>query len=418
MFKHYRYIYISLSIAAAFISFYKLGFLAKELSTENFGLYSFIMLSYVYLIYIGSFGANEYMLKIGSYLYNAADNKKLLKVRNDALFYGIIGVLFLSLAFIFLPNHFLKELDYTHKIIISVLAVSSITYNIIESYFRSIQSILTFSIMAFTKSIIVLVIAQTIIDKHGVSGVLFAEIISVISIIGVFFLIKQKEIVSSGISKLKSAFSELYKNGFYVSLSNLLRNITITGDRYFVVLVLGMHNLGVYSFVMILYQGSILATGILMNVLGPKIISKFSNEKSEKKLIKFILKIFILFSIILTSIYFLLPYFLTYIIDSYFSQYNTDLVFDLFNYVYISSTLTFFISIFDWYFISVSKEKVITLMSLISSFLISAMFISYYLDLYRFDIKSIVILFMFSRLIVFICMSTVLFKDFHICKRV
>ncbi|HFG2205762.1 TPA: hypothetical protein ACGF8J_003321, partial [Vibrio cholerae] len=84
-------IYAILSLSAASLSFYKLGYLANSLSSESFGMYSLIILSYVYIVYIGSMGGNEYMLKTGAVIDSS--NKELLFVtRNNALIYGIFGI--------------------------------------------------------------------------------------------------------------------------------------------------------------------------------------------------------------------------------------------------------------------------------------------------------------------------------------
>mgnify|MGYP001241502381 CR=1 FL=1 len=72
-------IYLFFSIGGAILSFFKLGYMASALKPESFGLYSLVMITFIYIGYIGSFGSNEYMLKIGSAAKNQMER---INIRN------------------------------------------------------------------------------------------------------------------------------------------------------------------------------------------------------------------------------------------------------------------------------------------------------------------------------------------------
>lgn len=136
-------LYIMLSLSAAILSFYKLGYLASTLSPEDFGLYSIIIISFVYIGYLGGLGGSDYVLKLGS--MTAYDKQsELFLMRNNAIFYGLLGVLVVSLALLLVSYLFFSKQIYWVMLAVVALAICTLPYNVFESYYRATQAPLFF----------------------------------------------------------------------------------------------------------------------------------------------------------------------------------------------------------------------------------------------------------------------------------
>ncbi len=394
-------IYAILSLSAASLSFYKLGYLANSLSSESFGMYSLIILSYVYIVYIGSMGGNEYMLKTGAVIDSS--NKELLFVtRNNALIYGIFGIAVISLIVIVFVNYFL-EIHY-EKISYTIVALALVTYpyNVFESYFRSQLKIIVSSAMLFAKSFFVLIGMYFLLEKYGLFGAIISEIASLLIIITFFLLKDCNSFLQTRLERPKDALFRIFFNGFSVCMSNMFRNIALASDRYAVAIIFGLHYFGVYSFVMIVYQGAILFSSIITNVIGPRLIKYHDERKSNKDLAFILAKLLILsfaFSLISFPAY---MYFTPVIILNYFEQYNNSEVHLALNLVYWSSFASFCVFLLDWFFVCISKERVLSFLSIFSLALTFVSFV--FFKYFDFDFIFFVVFFLLSKLIVLFIM--------------
>lgn len=402
MIKKKYFIYLFLSFGAAFISFFKLGFLAANLPSEQFGLYSIAILSFVYIIYFGSVGGNEYMLKIGSINFSS-DESVVNLVRNNALFYGFLGVSLIAFLFLVFSFFFFKESFSLLILGMVTLALVTYPYNVLESYYRAKQKIFVFSLMLFLKAFFVLVGIYFFIDSYGVVGVFISEILSVFLIV-FFIFFKNKFFLKNGLDYPFVAIKNMYLHGFYVCLSNLVRNFSMVADRYAIAFLFGFASFGVYSFIMIVYQGMLLLTGIIMNILGPILIEKYSGNS---RALLFLLAKASFFVLVLSIFLFpIFTYFIKLIVNIYFEQYDDAQVYYLLKLVYFISVFSFLIFLFDWFFICISKEVYISFFSFISFLLIAvSISLSHFMKL---DFEEYVMILFSLKVFIFLLMSLVL----------
>lgn len=400
-------LYMVISLSAAILSFYKLGYLASTLTPEDFGLYSIIIISFVYICYLGGFGGSDYVLKLGS--MTAHDKQsELFLMRNNAIFYGLLGVLVFSLALLLVSYLFFSMKIYWLMLAVVALAICTLPYNVFESYYRATQAPLFFSGMLLAKAVLVIIGIYILVDDFGIVGILISELVALIMIVG-FCVAKNFNVIRfSGLEVPLVAINKMIRNGLYVSVSNLLRNISVTADRYIVTFFLGVYSFGIYSFVMILYQGGVLFSGIIMNVFGPYLVRRYSSNPSGREIAALLWKVVASLTIVAACVFPLFSYLTKYFIEVFFQSYNNADVYFMLNMIYIASIASFFVFLLDWFFICISKEYLISMLSLFSFILIlfSVLFFSF-LDV---DLKAYVAFFMVIRVAVFFVMTALVVR--------
>jgi len=358
--------YLFFSIGGACLSFFKLGYLASLLEPIEFGKYSLVIISYIYIGYIGSMGSNEYMLKVGS---AAQNDSQRISVRNISLSYSILGVIILS-SILLMSSYIIGDVDLTNLIIsMVILACCAQPYNIFESFYRSSQKIISFSSMLFFKSLLVLFFLYIFVEDYGFYGAIISEASSLLAISIVCFIINRAELKSSRVFEgIKCKIKVVITEGFPFCMATMLRNLSVSFERYIVSILFGMSSLGLYSFLMILYQGSVLGSGILMNALGPRLINISHQEEGKRHFMNMVIMLFV--SVIIASIviyplfYFIAPI----IIESYFWSYYSSSTLSMLTDVYVLCVVSFLLFISDWVLLSLSKEKLarnLTFLSLI-----------------------------------------------------
>lgn len=399
--------YVVLSFSAAILSFYKLGYLASKLSSEDFGLYSIIILSFVYIGYLGGFGGSDYVLKVGS--MTAHDKQsELFLMRNNAIFYGLLGVLAVSLALLLVSYLVFSIKIYGAMLAVVALAICTLPYNVFESYYRATQASLAFSGMLLAKAVLVIIGINFLVDDYGIVGVLLSELTALTIIVGFCVAQNFNVIRFSGLEGPFVAINKMIRNGLYVSVSNLLRNISVTADRYIVTFFLGVYSLGVYSFVMILYQGGVLFSGIVMNIFGPYLIRRYSSNPSGREVSTLLWKLVASLAVVAACVFPLFAHLTKYVVGIFFQNYDSADVYSMLNMIYIASIASFFVFLLDWFFICISKEYLISMLSLLSFILIliSVLFFS----LFDIGLRSYVAFFMVVRVSVFLVMAALVVR--------
>lgn len=403
MTQRYQYIlYVLLATSAACLSFFKFLFFAKHLSVDELGEYSLIMTTYVFLIYIGSLGANEYMLKMGSFSYANGDKKESIRIRTNSLFYGVVQTLVISFLLVCLL-YFYSSYYFSIFFMAALVAIPNLCFNILDSFFRSTRKVLLFSFMMFSKAFLIMLYAYISYAKINLVVAIQAEFFSAISIFLIIFFIKYKEFSIADIMSPISLWPIMLKHGFYTTFVYMVRNLTVMFDRFFISFALGVSVLGQYAFVMIIYQACVLGGGMLTNVLGPRWLTEASSSGKVvyifRKIMKFSGYVFFLGALFYPIFNGLSPFLIRY----FFVQYDTPLVYKIMSIVYISSIVYLCTSFLDWFYISTSKENIILLISLISLMLLMILFWScWYLKL---DIFSYVCSFLIVRIIGYLLMT-------------
>jgi len=328
---------------------------------------------------------------------------EIFLMRNNAIFYGLLGVVAISLAILLLSYLFFSTQIYWVVLAVVALAICTLPYNVFESYYRATQAPLVFSGMLLGKAIFVIAGIYMLVDDFGIAGILISELVALAVIVFVCIVKNFNLIRFGGLDWPCVAIRKMIINGFYISVSNLLRNISITADRYIVTLFLGVYSLGVYSFVMILYQGSVLFGGIIMNIFGPYLLRRYSSNSSSREVATLLWKVVASLAIVAASVFPLFAHLTKFFVGFFFQSYNSSDVYFMLNIIYVASITSFFVFLLDWFFICISKEYLISILSFFSFALIllSIVFFSI-LDI---DLKCYVVFFMVVRVVVFLVMA-------------
>jgi O-antigen/teichoic acid export membrane protein len=318
----------------------------------------------VFLIYVGSFGANEYMLKIGAFEFGRQSHDRILQIRTNALFYGVMTTATLSFLILLLSKFFRNDL-ITKVISYSIIiAIPTICYNIYDSFYRSTQKYLIFSGMILVKSIILLLIGYLFVNLYGVNAAIAAESLSVFIVFIVLFLSDVKSNRISKINHYKIELNAMLKNGYSIILAYMTRSISLMFERYFISFALGLAVLGKYTFVMIVYQATIISGSMITNLMGPRWLQSYSSAQNMKLLMNKIHQA-LLFSVLLALIIFPIFYFsFPILLETFFHKYNHEDIILMGCVVYWTSLCYLVISFLDWFFVAVSKERLNLLITL------------------------------------------------------
>lgn len=354
--------YLSFFICGAALSFYKFFLLAAIIDKSEFGLYVLTMSIYVYFIYVFSFGANEYVLKIGSLVKNSYARQV---IRNEALLNGLLGVS-LGVALLFPIS---LALSFEYRLVFNsaaLLALVTLPFSIFETYFRTESALLKFSGMMAAKAAIVVAIISFSSSLSSFQQAVNAELIGSLAIFFIVFVCfifsgqSMKGIIS--IEKIKTIIFQ----GYSFCISTMLRNGAVVLDKIFISLYLGSLHLGFYGFVFIIYQASLLSSSVIMSVVGPNILRFASEDEKKSKLKRNLTIAVICLFIVLFFSYPVIYDIYHWLVGVYFEQYNDPVTFMIFPLIYFAAVFSFASSLLDWFFISISKERMLALYSLLS----------------------------------------------------
>ncbi|XGC82261.1 hypothetical protein ACES2L_07165 [Bdellovibrio bacteriovorus] len=361
------------------------------------------MTSYVFLIYAGSFGANEYMLKAGAIAFSQNLHEKLLQIRLNSLFYGTASTALFSAGAVLIAMVVGSDLLVNALLMSGLIAVPAVAYNVLDSYYRSTQKHMVFSAMMFSKSAALLIFAYFFTGQFGLKAAIASEIISFVLIVGFVFLLNINNIVSGKLNSLTLEFHEMARHGIATMLVFMTRNIALIVERYFISFALGLIVLGKYSFVMIIYQSAVLGGGILTNVLGPKWLQLYSSSLDSKRLIGSISKTMAIVFGLGIIVYFPFYIFFPSILEHFFGAYFSKDVLYMSHIVYWASIFYLMTSFLDWYFMALSKERITLITSFISLvFLVLSFSICY---LYGAGIEYYALSFILVRFVSFLLMA-------------
>ncbi len=370
--KKKKYVlYMFLVGCSALLSFSKFVLFANILGPSSFGTYSLVLTSYIFILYIGSLGLNEAVLKLGGVSFSKNNGAEFMRMRDLALFFGSLSLIIVSLIGYIVSMLLLEDQLIAVFLFSGLMAIVAFQFNILDSYFRSQQKIIVFSAMLFFKSCLLLVMGVFGAELYGVNGVLLSELASFL-IVFVLFLYYSGW---GGIPRLAGAwrdFKTLVSNGFLMLSSMFLRMLAVLMDRWAISMTLGVSSVGKYSFLMIFFQLGIILLALLTNVLGPRWLANYGKTGDADTLITSINSrcrmILLVATVLAVPLYLIFPYVMELNFPEY---YDEDFIYSA-TCIYLGVTILCCTYLYDWLFIAVSREKLLTRISvvvLLSSFL-------------------------------------------------
>lgn len=371
------FLYAFFMVGAAILGMLKLTVYAKLLEVEEFGLYSLVLSSYLFVMYAGSFGLNEALVKEGSIAYGKKKFKRIRHIRDLALCYSSLGVIFVSFMILLCSWLFVQKAMFQDAVyLMIILAFATLEFNLVSSYVRVNHKFTLFSKMLFFKSLLVILLAWFIAPEFGVYGLVILE--SIIFIIFALFVLKieRVNIDFKRVFKANRHFRQAVKQGMPVMVSTVIRNLSLSLDRWVIVATLGLIALAKYAFAMILYQVAMVGIGFISTILGTRWLSSFGADSDLNRMFFKIKQIILFIGLVGVLLYWPFSILLNYTIDVFYPQYSDESVFVTVHLVYFGVILLTFTYLLDWLFIASSNEKILLKLS-VFSLVLTAVFILY-----------------------------------------
>ncbi len=353
--KYTYSLFIALSAALGIL---KITIFAKLLGPEQYGLYALVLSIYIFIVYFGSVGLNDALMKLGSRKFGQSKLNEIYELYILSAVYG--GVVTFLLGIIFSVFILIMFNDKNVSIVLmlaGLLALSALEFNLIDTLLRITHRFVFYSILLFVKSLFVILLGWYLLQDYGALGVILAEISAFSVVFFVTYVIVVKSISLKKILNNYELVIFAIQNGYPMMLTNVVRALALSSDKWVLAAALGISAVGKYAFAMILYTISMFILGFLTTVLGPKWLASYSKNNDIKALLysvlRFSLAWFILLFVASFPAYFLFPI----VLDNYFSEYSSSDTLLTMLIIYIG--IMFLVPSFflDWFFIAISFEK-------------------------------------------------------------
>ena len=352
------------SFASLLLNVITIGFVARALGVENFGLYSAI-LSFVQLFqFLSDFGLNKTLLKFGS-----KDISKIQISFGNALF--VKSILMLPTIFLIMFLGLLAGYRNEELFILLFFAVSLI----LDSYatvFSSIRRILgSFRLISFFRvlrtaiNLVIIYIALTIKDSVlslALANMLLSLVIFIVSLINTVIHLKPKVRIK--------LITDFFQDSVIFSLSDFFLNIYARISIVLLSFYSDLHSVGIFSAAIRFTKIANLLPAQVKFALLPTMYRfveevKDSNENKTKRIFEILLKYMGIFATIVAIGIFLFsdPIIHTVFGDKYNKSIPLVQLFSMFIY------LRFIETPFKMLFIAMEKHKNMVFFQGLTSFL-------------------------------------------------
>lgn len=351
-------LYFAFMSGGALLGIVKYGIFAKFLDPQSFGIYSLVQTTYVYIIYAGGLGLNEALIKLGAEAHGKGQLDRIVRLRDVALLYGGLGTLLSGLLYTLALRIFVVDRALADSLsLAAILAVAALEFNLLDAAFRAGQKILFFSAMLFLKALAVVVLGAYLAPKFGVNGVIIGEIFASIGVFLIFLQMAGGGFNVSCVSGSGALFAKAVRNGFPLVVSMLIRNISMSLDRWVMAAGIGLFALGKYTFAMVIYLVALTGLGFLTNILGPRWLSAYGQDRDILRLFRQIKRI--VFYVIVLAGALMVPFFavLRLVINNYYPNYSGVDTLITMALIYIGVVILICTYLFDWIFVATSNES-------------------------------------------------------------
>lgn len=392
-------LYIVLMSLASLLGFSKVLIFSKILSVQEFGIYSLVLSSYIFYVFLGGFGLQEGLLKKGSMSLvtndpNIAKGFLASGIIASMIFGGVIAVLIILFS-----NLDIEIIDDDKAIqtfyLGFLLALATIFFELLDSFLRSQQKFIFYSFILVLKNLTAIILGIFLAKDFGARGLVFAEFFSVLCIFSIS-LLALLDVKDFSRAEVKIA-KKLISNGWRMMFTKVIRNIALMADRWFIIFAVGATALGYYAFTMILLTISMVLVGFLVTIKGPVWIATFKINENVKDLVDSINRC--VFPICLLLILFspAIWFFTDDVLLLFYPKYAIGAVYELTFIIYISLIAVVPIYLYDWAFVATSKEGTLFNLSLFGS-LIAVLFyiIAWWMNA---DIVGFALMFLAARTI-------------------
>lgn len=232
------------NLGAKMIAFILLPLYTSILTTEEYGVYDYIVAVSAFLLPVVTLSMHEALFR---YIIDTGDKgEKFKKVVSNAFFITIIGVIFFALicTIIYLTVPKLNNIMYVFAYV-----VANALYTFFNNLLRGLGKIKEYSIISTGKNIIQLIlnVLCVAVFRLGINGLLFSLCIS--EVIGVFIVViisKFWKMLSINIIS-KAEIKPMLKYSIPLIPNNLGAQIINISDRLIISKFMGASANGIYS---------------------------------------------------------------------------------------------------------------------------------------------------------------------------
>ena len=292
----------------ALIQIFSVLFLSKNLSLNEFGIYTGFIIILGYFHQLGRFGMMEYLTRKISIIKKKYQTEILYQI----WLYMIITTLFAAVFSLpFLRYEIINGNYYIYFITLLFLGCFSLQ---LENFAIATRRALvaTFNVTLRNIWIPILIIFKILFEVNYSLNTIFVMMI-LSEILSIMYILQKNEVIKINPHKFYKFDFDLFKNtikgGFLYSIINLSTLLIISNQRIFLEFFGNSQDVGIFQFFFLISTGipNLLET-TLYTFLLPNLISKNKYNKNKKIFISFKERFYLLFSsaIFLVLIFFML----------------------------------------------------------------------------------------------------------------
>lgn len=270
-----------------------LGFLARALGSERFGIYTLAIALIGYASIFDAGLTRAVVREIALYRNEYEEKKNIISTSTSTVFcFGLFGSLMLFLNSSLITYSLNISPKYQEEVIksfellsvaVPIFLLNQIWLSILEGDEKflniNIQKWISSSLIAGLPALFVMIHSSTLFS--AILGLLFGRVLSLI----VTFILNYRVIISAGIHFNYESFLRMIKFGGWITVSNFISPLMSYFDRFIVSNVSGASVVAFYTGPAEIIARLSVIPAALSRAIFPKL--SFSKDKSEKrKLIK------------------------------------------------------------------------------------------------------------------------------------
>jgi O-antigen/teichoic acid export membrane protein len=332
---------------------------AKLLSPYDFGIYNYILAIIFFLIMFGDFGISTATSKYVAE-YNVIDKQKLKSILfNSGII--ILGLTFTTTLLTLVIGPWVFKDKYSYILWLLPLIFLAPMTSLYDGIYRGLKKFKQSAIISLTVGFISMIFVYFLIKSYGLVGALISQnLFYFLLFITLGFFHKEFKLKID-----KKIMSDIAKYSFLIGVANFGVFLYIKFD----VIILGWFNyineIAYYELANKLFLLMVLPVSIFSQIIAPNITEYFA--KNEYKKIKFKIKKYFAYSIVIGILVCLISYliikpFVIYLLP----QYNNYYFYLFFNFLLIIFPIRIFGTILSTSFIiSTGQAKIITYNNLV-----------------------------------------------------
>ncbi|MHC1682806.1 MAG: oligosaccharide flippase family protein [Clostridiaceae bacterium] len=320
--KKFDYLFISgATVFSTMMSFIYNIYMRKYIEPYDFGLFTtasllLLYLSFLQLGVLNAFNRDYPQLLGGNDLVNANRQKNIVFTYLFVI-YGIVCVFLIAFFILIYITNKLEPKLFWGFLINCILVFFNMLYSLLDAIFRSEGRFKYVSFLNILKSLILILIGLTFVNKFGYYAMLAALFISSISIVVLNF----KSFLQFKIQFDKKIILTMILSGAPLLINGLAWTVIMSIDRFVILTFLSMEQLGIYSTALLGFSTLVLIPQSISQVFYVKMSRSYGEKKSIEELLRasgvYTKILSILTSLISVCTFLILPIFIEYVMPKY-----------------------------------------------------------------------------------------------------